>query len=302
MKSPLQFIFSILLLPISLLAQSKNNAPAKVLMDSVNFYYQKVFSKSPRIERIAANKQFSTHLEAMLLEVDPFKSNFDSLKYVTQLTSDDNQLKLFNWNIPNDNEDGQFYCCLLVHRTKKKETYEITKLIDISKTITNIENFIGSKDKWPGMLYFKIITHKMPAEVYYTLLGWEGHNAITKRKLIEVLSFKSNGDPIFGKAIFEDIPNKSPKRISFEYAAQLTMNIKHYKDKKMLVFDHLAPREAELEGQFQFYGPDMSYDAFKLKEGKWYFTADVSMKNEPNERSDGTENKKYNKKKLYNPK
>jgi hypothetical protein len=302
MKTLLLFIFSILFFPLRSIAQSENDTAAKALTDSVYFYYQKVFSKSPRIERIAANKQFSTLLESLLFEVDPFKTNFDSLKYVTQLTSDDNQLKLFNWNIPNDNEDGQFYCCLIVHRTKKKGSYDIIKLIDVSKTITNIENFIGSKDKWPGMLYFKIITHKTQQETYYTLLGWDGHNAITKRKLIEVLSFKSNGDPVFGKAIFEAIPNKSPKRISFEYAAQLTMNIKHYKDKKMLVFDHLAPREVELEGQFQFYGPDMSYDAFKLKEGKWYFSADVSMKNDPNERTDGTENKKYNKKQLYTPK
>jgi hypothetical protein len=296
-------VISVLILYQStLFSQSGDQNKTDVLKDSLNFYYQKVFSKTPRIERIEANKKFSAALEALLLEVDPFAQSLDSMKYVTQLSSDDNHLKIFNWNIPNDNEDGQFYCCIMVHKTKKKGTYDVIKLIDISKTINNIENFVGSKDKWPGMLYFKIITHKIANETYYTMLGWDGHNAITKRKLIDVLSFKSNGEPVFGKAIFEDMANKNPKRISFEYSAQLTMNIKYYENKKMLVFDHLAPREVELEGQFQFYGPDMSYDAFKLKDGKWFFKADVSMKNDPNERTDGTENKKYNKKKIYSPK
>jgi hypothetical protein len=291
-----------ILTQIHLFSQSSDQNKKEVLKDSLNFYYQKVFSKTPRIERIEANKKFSAALEALLLEVDPFTFPLDSMKYITQLSSDDKLLKIFNWNIPNDNEDGQFYCCIMVHKTKKKGAYDVIKLIDISKTINNIENFIGSKDKWPGMLYFKIITHKTPTETYYSMLGWDGHNAITKRKLIDVLSFKSNGEPIFGKAIFEDMVNKNPKRISFEYSAQLTMNIKYYENKKMLVFDHLAPRATELEGQFQFYGPDMSYDAFKLKAGKWYFSSDISMKNEPNERTDGTENKKYNKKKMYTPK
>ncbi len=284
-----------------LIAQITESNKIKVLNDSLNVYYQQVFSKLPRVERIAANKKFSTVLETILNQVDPFSYHMDSMKFITQLNSNDNLLKLWNWNIPNDNEDGQFYCCIMAYKNKKKGKSEIIKLIDISKTINAIENFVGTKDKWPGMLYFKIITHKLPTETYYTLLGWDGHNAITKRKLIDVLSFKGSGEPIFGKAIFENMAGKNPKRISFEYASQLTMSIKYYEAKKMLVFDHLAPREKELEGQFQFYGPDMTYDAFQYKAGKWYFNSDVNIKNEPNERTDGTENKKYNKKKMYTP-
>ncbi len=300
----LRLVFICLLfiaLPMRPMAQRSKSDAFTQLEDSLAIYYRQVFSKSPRVERLAANKKFITILENILNQVDPFSYNLDSLKFISQLTSNDQFVKFWNWNIPNDNEDGQFYCCLMAHKNKKKAKSEIIKLIDVSKSIVAIENFVGSKDKWPGMLYFKIITHKLPNETYYTLLGWEGHNAITKRKLVDVLSFKSNGEPIFGKAIFEMKDGKNPKRISFEYASNLTMSLKYYEAKKQLVFDHLAPRETELEGQFQFYGPDMTYDAFQYKAGKWFFRSDVNMKNDPNERTDGTENKKYKKKKIYDP-
>ena len=48
---------------------------------------------------------------------------------------------------------------------------------------------------------------------------------------------------------------------------------------KMIVMDHLAPEDSRFEGQYQFYGPDFSYDALKFKKGAWIFERDVFAKN-----------------------
>jgi hypothetical protein len=48
---------------------------------------------------------------------------------------------------------------------------------------------------------------------------------------------------------------------------------------KMIVMDHLAPEDSRFVGQYQFYGPDFSYDALKFKKGAWIFERDVFAKN-----------------------
>ena len=34
-----------------------------------------------------------------------------------------------------------------------------------------------------------------------------------------------------------------------------------------------------LEGQFQYYGPDGSFDAFNMKKGKWDYEPAIDIKN-----------------------
>ena len=47
----------------------------------------------------------------------------------------------------------------------------------------------------------------------------------------------------------------------------------------MIIMDHLAPEDSRFEGQYQFYGPDFSYDALEFKKGEWVFQRDVFAKN-----------------------
>ena len=48
----------------------------------------------------------------------------------------------------------------------------------------------------------------------------------------------------------------------------------------MIVFDHLSPRSDSQKGQFQYYGPDMSFDAFVFEKGKWTYKKDVDARND----------------------
>ena len=60
-------------------------------------------------------------------------------------------------------------------------------LTDKSADIKNPENTVGEASKWYGMLYYKIVPVKIKRKKYYTLLGWDGNDKITAKKIIDVL-------------------------------------------------------------------------------------------------------------------
>ena len=47
----------------------------------------------------------------------------------------------------------------------------------------------------------------------------------------------------------------------------------------MIVFDHLSPSESSFKGQYQYYGPDGSYDVLRFKRGKWFYKSDFDIRN-----------------------
>ena len=66
----------------------------------------------------------------------------------------------------------------------------------------------------------------------------------------------------------------------FEYATEVAMSLKYNEERKQIIYSHLAPNSIDptLEGQFQYYGPDGSFDALTLKKGKWYQETDIDIR------------------------
>ena len=54
----------------------------------------------------------------------------------------------------------------------------------------------------------------------------------------------------------------------------------------MIVFDHLAPFSPEMQGNFEFYASDLSFDAYRIVGGRLKLVENVEMKNEPNAMDD----------------
>ena len=177
--------------------------------------------------------------------------------------------------------------------------FEVFKLRDHSIDVKSPENHIGGPDKWFGMLYTQIIE----CDGFYTLIGWDGNSKLTKRKFIDVLYFKSDGEPVFGKDIFK-IPKKSPKRLMFEYSSEVSMSLKYIERKNQIIYSHLASREdgAFLEGMFQFYGPDGSFDAIELKKDRWVSIEDVDARTNQKEMDKRNKPNPKNQKSLFKPK
>lgn len=156
-------------------------------------------------------------------------------------------------------------------------------LIDDTHNIKDENQITGNKN-WYGARYYEIIPVTASGRSpYYILLGWKGNNAKTSKKVIEILSFDKAGEPVFGKAIFDGLKGTTPKnRVVFEYNKLNSMTLAVDKSVGMIVFDHLAPFTPDLEGNFEFYAADLSFDGYKLVGGRLKLVENVELKNEPN--------------------
>lgn len=226
--------------------------------------------------RNAANTQFITLLEKALNMPESFSWPFDSLLTIARLQPDDKSFRIFNWNLPKG--DGTFAYFGYVQMTDPKGMYKVVKLIDKSDEIQAPENKALSAKNWYGMHYYKIIQTTYKKTKTYTLLGIDFNNRMTRKKIIDVISFDRLGNIWFGDNIFL-YEKKTPKRIIFEYSATAIMSLRYEDMKGMIVFDHLSPSNPSLVGQYQDYGPDFSYDGLKFKKGKWLQVIDVDARN-----------------------
>lgn len=255
--------------------------------DSLKALIPKVFYSKKASNKTEGNKQFIALWNEVLKDEKSLLYPFDSLKKdVSILLSPDKKFRIITWNIEREDATHAYFGFIQVNNAKtvksgifKKTTtynYELFSLVDKSATVTNPESYIGDPSKWFGMLYVDVIKSD---DDYYTLIGWDGNSKLTQRKFIDVLSFKSDGTPVFGKDVFK-IPNKFCKRVMFEYASEVAMSLKYNNSRQQIIFSHLAPNTLDpiLQGQTQYYGPDGSFDALYIKKGKWIFQPDIDIR------------------------
>lgn len=315
----MNFKYFILFLAVSVKSLAQLNETDikhfSVLEDSLRKIQFKTFHSKIYSNKLEANKQFIALWNDILKDEKSLHYSFDSLKKdndISLLYSPDNKFRIITWNILRDDESHAYFGFIQVNNSKttkkglfKKETtaqYDVFPLVDKSSAVTtNIETYVGEPSKWFGMLYYGSIIHS--EDNYYTLTAWDGNNKLTCRKFIDILWFKPDGTPQFGKDVFK-VPSKFLKRMLFEYSSEVVMSLKYNESRKQLVFSHLAPNtiESNRDGQSQYYGPDGTFDALSQKKGKWVLTEDIDIRKEKN-KNDNVKKPDPNKQKpFYKPK
>jgi len=235
-----------------------------------------ISSKSDSLKEIY-NSEILSYFTQILEDDLAFDYKFDTLKnYVSILFSDDNLLKVYTWGVSLSNGEYKYYG-FLQHRNKKKVKSTIYSLSDKSKEIENPEMELLTNENWYGALYYELITTKSGKKKYYTLLGWDGNNDFSTKKIIEVLTFNGSEKPKFGSSF--EIEKKKSKRVIFEYNTQAKMTLSFNSEANTIVFDHLSPSDPKFEGMYQYYGPDFSYDGLKFDDGFWIYLPDLDIRN-----------------------
>jgi hypothetical protein len=261
--------------------------------DSLMVITKSLYASTTDSAKHRYNKQLISLLSRMLKMQGIYEYSFDSVKDIGILTSPDKMFRIYNWNIPLEDGTHEYYGFIHAKQIKVKkvglfkkistESYKVHLLTDYSKSVTTPENYISDHAKWYGMLYYKIIPKESNKKVFYTLLAWDGNDKFSQKKIIDVLTFDSKGNPVFGGSIFHT-SNGTKKRFILEYSATCTISLKYNKSKDSIVFDHLVPTEPQLEGQYQYYCTDFTYDGFGFKKGKWNYGEFIRVANEKNEK------------------
>lgn len=243
--------------------------------DSIAFYHNIVRNTNNDEIRVQASEKMKGFFMDAFTFQETFEFPFQKLNFC-KITSSDGRVRLLNWNV--SLLDGtHFYVCYVLLFDSKTKTFSWTELNDTSRQTEKVETKFLTADKWYGTLYYEIIPlgKKKKKIDSYTLLGWDGNDKLTTRKVIDVLKI-SNGKLKFGEEIFKS-DRKHAKRIIYEYSDDVSASVKFYPRKNHIVVDHLAPRNPIMQGVFADYGPDGTYDRWSFVEGKWIFEDNIDV-------------------------
>jgi hypothetical protein len=247
--------------------QDSLNPLSKVILDT----------RKTEEERISANVNFSAILKRCLEKAGSQNFIFDSLNSIARLEPEDKSFVIFNWEMPH--ADGTFtYYAFVLHKNNATKSHQLTELTDASASIKRPETALLKANNWYGAHYYKIIKVKRKKITYYCLLGADWNDRLSKKKLMEVLSFEKDGSLKFGAPII-NYNKVTLNRLIFEYSSKVSMSLNYDEKGKRIIFDHLSPIQESLKGQYQFYAPDLRYDALKFKNGKWQHIENIDARN-----------------------
>ena len=119
---------------------------------------------------------------------------------------------------------------------------------------------------------------KHAGQRYYTLLGFNLKDPLSNEKMIDVVSIDDFDEFYFAENLIS-VEGKKQSRLSFVYNEKATMSLNYNAETKMIVFDHLSPAKPSLTGQYEFYGPDFTYDGLKWEKGTWVFYSNIDVTN-----------------------
>ncbi|MBN1789833.1 MAG: hypothetical protein JW830_05005 [Bacteroidales bacterium] len=216
-------------------------------------------------------------LHKTLLLPGSFEYPFDSLKTLGKIKSQDQKIRIYTWNFPDISGTNTYYG-FLQHNAGKSAGSRIFQLTDNRAQITDPVMATLTPDNWYGCLVYGIIEKNISGTTIYTLLGYNPENLFISKKIIDVLWFNDQNEPVFGKTVLH-YQNRMQNRILFEYSAKVNMSLLWNEKMNMIVFDHLSPSKSSYTGNYQYYGPDFTYDGFRFDQGTWEHVTDIDIRN-----------------------
>jgi hypothetical protein len=121
-------------------------------------------------EKLKASDEFEALLKSAFESDGIMDYSFDQLGKMAVLSPKDGSFRIFNWNIPLDNETYVYRMYVLFSNggfTRFNDTGVLNQKLH-SKTI--------EPENWYGALYYELKEVKQKKKTYYTLLGWDGNN------------------------------------------------------------------------------------------------------------------------------
>jgi len=178
-------------------------------------------------EKDSINAIILDYFHNSLKQQNSFNYPYSSIKKIGNIYSNDKKVRIITWNIKYKNGDYKYFG-FMQHVNKKKNRIDTWMFVDESALMPDPEKLSLYHNHWFGALYYQIIEVKDGGKKYYTLIGWDGNNYLSQKKIIDVLYFSGSGKPKFGKSIFRiDKESRRNKRIIFEYNSQIVMSLQY---------------------------------------------------------------------------
>jgi len=243
---------------------------------SLKSIYRQILAEISYSSRDSLNAVFYRSFKEALMRQRSFSYPFDSIP-IGKLTSPDGRFRIFTWNIPQPGGYQKYFGLMQVKNADGD--VKLVELIDGRNDIKDPRNDKLTAQRWMAALYYQLVSFNSTFGPAYVLLGSDFNNLFTSKKIIEVLTFDTHGNPVFGLPVFNVDGKYRLSRIVFEFSARASMVLRYSDEGKTIVFDHLSPSQSIFTGDFQYYGPDGSFDGFKLEDTEWVYVRDLDLRN-----------------------
>ena len=277
--------------------------------------WESVLNSSSPKEKQNRNEKLSKYLvstsfKVQFVEDKKFKKYYDlnTLDQFSEMLSKDSSLRIRSWYFALDDEHKQYNFQIAYFKNDTLASFGL-----ISNTLDTKDNASSRgicKDQdssffREGYFFYDLITTQGKFDTYYTLLGWSKDNLTTQKKIIQSFKLKGKENCLdFSPAIVESLEGIATNKRVFEYGAQNIMKLKYIPEQNWILMDHLSPPTSQFEGVFEYYGPDLSFDAYVWNNNRWQLKKDVDadkgFKKKTSEFE--VEDKVLKEEKLYSPK
>lgn len=244
----------------------------KLYEDTLRMYGDTLINSQEKDNRTIASYRIIKTLTKALKIKNSYYYQWDSLLPWKIVQPEDAAFKIFTWYVRSDEDMYKFFGTIQV----KSDTLKMFPLIDYSEFTDHQEDINVDNNNWIGCLYYGLKTVKSGKKTYYTLFGWDGNNAGSNKKVMEIFSFNKQGKPRFGAPIIQMENGKILNRFILEFSKEASASLNWNPDEKKIVYDHIAPNGDALEGFFANYVPDGTYEGFEWKKGKWRHVENIA--------------------------
>ena len=259
---------------------SKTDMPKmRLLEDSMHLLSNRLTYDTSITRRKEGCYAFIPKLVEALKIDNSFYYPFDSLETVSRIYPPDSSFRILTWQLVLPHGHFRYYGVIQMKSTKMK----IFPLHDLRDTMPYQSQIITSNDNWYGCLYYNVIEKQVNNKAVYTLFGFEAADALTRRKVVDILTFDAKGKPTFGAPLFYFKYEDSSRVkltdtltrffIEYKYSAPTVLN--YDKQMEMIVFDHVAPPSDRAKGATFTYVPDGTYEGFLWKNNHWNWVEKV---------------------------
>ncbi len=234
---------------------------------------QFIAGKTDAVRRASALKVYED-LGNVLAAPNSWNYPFDTLRQaaVSVLTAKDGLCRLFTWNLIL--KDGKHLYFGYVQYKIRKE-WKLEALLDTVRTkIPDLEYAETDASRWPGALYYTLEPFRFKKKNYYLLLGYDGADARTNRKILDVLNLNQGDGVLFGLPVFRRKEGDFEPKLRWvaEAAEQAVISFRYEPARNIIVLSELAKAFENSPDDPSFMVPSGDYHYFaRDNKGYWVF-------------------------------
>lgn len=224
--------------------------------------------------RVMAEKKFSKLFTEELQQPNSFQNSFEEYKWVSFKYPQDSSFRVITYQLEKEEEYVQFGFIQMADGI-------LHTLTDVDSDLVDLEFAIQTKDEWYGALYYNLIERGEGEDKHYVLFGYDGYNKSKQIKIIDVLTFE-NGEPIFGKEVFNMLDNdvrptlKTKSYIRYDITANANSNYNNVFE--MIIYDNIIEILGQTGDEGVMRVSDGSYKGFKWKDNQWQYVDRLSTR------------------------